>query len=57
MRLTEYFAQLYGSRNEIFPGEAEQERIESFIGYDIQEYIQSEEFKEIMSKDTEKEDR
>lgn len=57
MRLTEYFAQLYGSRNEIFPGEAEQERIESFMGYDIQEYIQSEEFKDIMSKDAEREDR
>ncbi len=54
-RLIEYFAQLYGSRNEIFPGEAEQERIESFVDYDIQEYLRSEEFKSIIKKVDDKE--
>lgn len=49
-RLTEYFAKLYKSRNELFPGEAEQERMESFIYYDIEEYMQSKEFKTIIER-------
>lgn len=54
-RLTEYFAKLYKSRNEIFPGEAEQERMESFIYYDIEEYMQSKEFKNIVNRQKEQE--
>lgn len=55
IRLTEYFAKLYNARNEIFPGEAEQERIESFIEFDILEYLECKEFKDIIGKYNDKE--
>ena len=43
-RLDRYFATLYKRKNELFPGEARQESIESFIRYDINKYIKSKEF-------------
>lgn len=49
-RLKEYFAKVYTRRNELFPGEARQETIESFIPFDIEIYLKSKEFKKIMSE-------
>lgn len=49
IRLKEYFAKLYTRRNELFPGEARQEAIESFMPFDIDIYLRSKEFKKIMA--------
>lgn len=49
IRLQEYFAKLYTRRNELFPGEAKQESIESFVPFDIDIYLKSKEFKKIMA--------
>lgn len=46
-RLDRYFATLYKRKNELFPGEARQESIESFIRYDINKYLKSIEFRRI----------
>lgn len=50
IRLQEYFAKLYTRRNELFPGEARQESIESFVPLDIDIYLRSKEFKKIMTE-------
>jgi hypothetical protein len=46
-RIEKYFGELYKIRTEVFPDEAEQEMIESFIYSDIDEYLKSDEFKRI----------
>lgn len=43
----EYFGRLYKIRNKIFHNEDAQEKIESFIEYDIEEYLESDKFKQI----------
>lgn len=50
IRLKEYFVKLYTRRNELFPGEARQESIESFVPFDIDIYLKSKEFKKIMAE-------
>lgn len=55
IRLQEYFAKLYTRRNELFPGEARQESVESFVPFDIDIYLKSKEFKKIMASKEEQE--
>ena len=50
LRLKEYFKRIYTRRNELFPGEARQEAVESFIPFDIDIYLESKEFKKIMAE-------
>ncbi len=47
-RLTKYFAKLYPRRNEFFPNPEDQDKVESFIGYDIEQYLDSPEYKKLM---------
>lgn len=49
-RLTKYFAMLYPRRDEIFPNPDDEDKVESFIVYDIEEYLKSPEFKKLMEK-------
>lgn len=47
-RLKKYFGKLYAKRKEYFPEDYKQEKIESFIEYDIEEYLNSSKFKKLM---------
>lgn len=47
-RLKKYFAKLYAKRRKYFPNDDKREKIESFIEYDIEEYLNSPEFKKII---------
>lgn len=49
-RIKEYFLKVYTRRNELFPGEARQESIESFNPFDIDVYLKSKEFRKIMEE-------
>ncbi len=53
----EYFAKLYEIRNKIFYNEDAQEKIESFIEYDIDQYLESDKFKKIFERADNKEER
>lgn len=53
----EYFAKLYEIRNKIFYNEDAQEKIESFIEYDIDQYLESEKFKKIFEREDKMEER
>lgn len=48
-RLQKYFAGLYSQRDKYFPDEDKSEAIEGFIRYDLEEYLDSPEFSDIMS--------
>ncbi len=45
-----YFAKLYAIRSKLFHNEDAQEKIESFIEYDIDQYLKSDKFKNIMAR-------
>lgn len=47
-RITKYFGRLYPRRNEFFPNSEDQDEVESFIFYDIEEYLDSPEYKNLM---------
>lgn len=52
-RLTKYFAMLYPRRDEFFSNPEDEDKVESFIVYDIEEYLNSAEYKK-MIEETEK---
>ena len=52
-RLKKYFGKLYAKRRKYFPNDYKKEKIESFIEYDIEEYLNSPEFKKLMENQKE----
>lgn len=52
-RLTKYFSMLYPRRDEFFPNPEDEDKVESFIFYDIEEYLNSNEYKSLI-EETEK---
>lgn len=47
-RLTSYFGKLYPRRDEFFPNPEDEDKVESFIVYDIEQYLNSPEYKKLL---------
>lgn len=48
-RLTNYFGKLYPRRDEFFPNPEDEDKVESFIVYDIEQYLSSPEYKKLLA--------
>lgn len=49
-RLTSYFGKLYPRRDEFFPNPEDEDKVESFIVYDIEQYLNSPEYKKLLKR-------
>lgn len=54
-RLTSYFGRLYPRRSEFFPNPEDEDKVESFIVYDIEQYLKSPEYKKLLESRTKQE--